>query len=164
MRSFGETLKAQRRKLKLTQKQIADTVGVSDAYICTLESDRKSPPPYRTVAAIADALELDAERLWEIAVKYREKQAMEKSRRKTIARRRNDGTNNDRLQRDNTTVIPDSQINAFFDLPEIRMTTFGLFHKQPQEMTMEEKRAVYQAINRAKEAVSGGTDESTGSL
>ena len=154
MRSFGETLRAQRRKLGLTQKQVADAVGVSDAYICSLESDKRSPPPYYTVAAIADALQLDVERLWKVAVKYREKQAVEKSRCKVMTQRRNRGANDDLLQ-GSVITASDSQINAFFDRPEIQMTTFGLFQKQPKEMTMEEKRLVYQAINSAREFILG---------
>jgi len=165
MRSFGKTIRAQRQKLKLTQRQVADAVEVTDAYICSLESDKKSPPPYHTVAAIADTLELDAERLWSIAVKHREEQAMEKSRRKTMARKRNsnDEGGNDRLQKENATVIPDSQINAFFDLPENQVPTFALVQKQPKDMTMEEKRAVYQAIDIARKAVSDEMDKSIGS-
>jgi transcriptional regulator with XRE-family HTH domain len=163
MRSFGKTIRAQRQKLKLTQRQVAEAVDVSDAYICSLESDKKSPPPYHTVAAIADTLELDAERLWSIAVIHREEQAMAKSRRKTMSRKRNSEGGNDRLQKENATVIPDNQINAFFDLPENQVPTFALVQKQPKDMTMEEKRAVYQAINIARKAVSDEMDKSTGS-
>ena len=159
MRSFGKTIKTQRQKLKLTQRQVADSIEVSDAYICILESDKKSPPPYHTVTRIADALELDPENLWSVAVKHREEQAMEKSRRKTMTRKRNSNDKN-RLKRDNATAIPDSQINAFFDLPQNQMPTFALAHKQPKDMTMKEKRAVYQAINIARKAVTDGTGES----
>ena len=149
MRSFGEALKAQRRKLGITQKQVADSVGVSGAYICNLESGKRPPPPYHTVAAIADTLQLDVEKLWNIAVKQREKQAIERSRRKVVARREDENL----FRKSNKTVVPDTQIDAFFDRPEIQMTTFGLFHKRPEEMTMEEKRAVYRAINSAREVV-----------
>jgi transcriptional regulator with XRE-family HTH domain len=158
MRSFGGILRTQRRKLKLTQRQIADSVGVSDAYICSLESDKKSPPPYYTVAAIADALQLDAEQLWKVAVRYREKQAVERSRHKAMTSKRNRGTGDDFLQRG---TVSDSQIDTFFDRPEIQMTTFGLFQKQPKEMTMEEKRVVYRAINGARDFISKRTDEPT---
>jgi hypothetical protein len=41
------------------------------------------------------------------------------------------------------------------------MTTFGLFQKQPKEMTMEEKRVVYRAINGARDFISKRTDEPT---
>lgn len=163
MRSFGETLKTQRQRLRLTQKQVADSVGVSDAYICGLESDKKSPPPYYTVAAIANALQFDVERLWKVAVKCREKRAVEKSRRKSVTRRRNRESGEDFLRQDNVITVPDSQINAFFDRPEVQMTTFGLFRKQPKEMTMDEKRVVYQAISSAREFVLKPKEGPTGS-
>jgi len=152
MRSFGEILRAQRQKLGLTQRQLADSVGVTDAYVCSLESEKKSPPPYHTVAAFANALQLDAEQLWKVAVKYRERQAVERSRRKAVARRRNSRISNDSLQQG---TVSESQIDDFFNRPEIQMTTFGLFQKQPKEMTMAEKRVVYQAINEVQEFIIG---------
>ena len=165
MRSFGEVLKAQRRKLGLTQKQVADSSKVSDAYICSLESDKRDPPPYHTVVAIADALQLNVEQLWKVAVKHREKQAVKKSRRKTTPQRGNgiNGKDDDQLRRDNVITVPDNQINAFFDRPEIQMTTFGLFQKQPKDMTMEEKRIIYRAISEARELISRRADEPTDS-
>ena len=151
MRSFGEILRSQRQKLKLTQKQVAVAAKVSDAYICSLESDRRSPPPYHTVVAIANALKYDVERLWRVAGKAREKEAVAKSQRKIMPQKSND----DGLQED----IPDNQINAFFKPRDISMTVFGLFEKLPTEMTMEEKRVVYQAINSAQKFVLERTDE-----
>lgn len=155
MKTFGEIIKAQRQKLGLTQKQLANAIGMSDAYICSLESDKKSPPPYYTVSAIADVLKMDAEQLWKIAMKHRERQAIERARRRVTTRRRimekliNDATLND----DNALSITDNQINDFFTRPEIRMSALGLFRKQPEDMTIEEKRYVYQAINKAIEFV-----------
>ena len=151
MRSFGEILRSQRQKLKLTQKQIAVAADVSDAYICSLESDKRTPPPYHTVVAIANALKYDVERLWRVAAKARENQAVAKSQRRIMPQKSDDYG----LQED----IPDSQINAFFKPRDIRMTVFGLFEKLPTEMTMEEKRVVYQAINSAQKFVLERTDE-----
>ena len=164
MRSFGKMLKEQRRKLGLTQKQVADLVRVSDAYICGLEGDKKSPPPYHTVAAIADALQLDPEQLWKVAVKHREKQAVERSKRKISIRRGNDGreANNGFLGQNTAITVPDSQIDAFFKRPGIQMAVLGLFQKQVKEMTTEEKRVIYQAINSAGKFMLGRTDGTTG--
>jgi transcriptional regulator with XRE-family HTH domain len=156
MRSFGQILKARRQKLGLTQKQVADAVQVSDAYICSLETDKRVPPPYYTVAAIAEALQLDAEQLWKVAVKYREKYALERSRHKARSRKAND----DLLHQE---TVTESQIDDFFARPEVQMTTFGLFQKQPKEMTTEEKRVVYLAINKAKDFMSKQADKPTGS-
>jgi len=146
MRSFGEILKTRRQKLGLTQNQVAKAANVSDAYICGLESQKRVPPPYDTVVAIANALQLDADRLWTLAASHRKKRAMEKSQRKTTPRRRNGETDDSLSPKE---VAPDSQINAFFDRPEIKMAVLGLFQRQPKDMDMEEKRLVFEAINEA---------------
>lgn len=151
MRSFGEILKSQRQKLKLTQKQVAVAAKVSDAYICSLESDRRSPPPYHTVVAIANALKYDVERLWRAAAKAREKEAVAKSQRKTMPRKIDD----DDLPED----VPESQLDAFFEIGVVQMAVFGLLKKQPADLTPEEKRFVYQAINSAQKFVLERTDE-----
>lgn len=155
MKTFGEILKAQRQKLGLTQKQLANAIGMSDAYICSLESDKKSPPPYYTVSAIADVLNMNPEQLWKVAVKHRERQAIERVRRKVTSRRRvmEKLTNDDILNNNDTSSINDRQVNDFFTRPEIRISAFGLFGKQPEDMTMEEKRYVYHAINKVIEFV-----------
>ncbi len=155
MRTFGEILKAQRQKLGLTQKQLANAIGMSDAYICSLESDKKSPPPYYTVSAIANVLKMDPEQLWKVAVKHREKQALERVRRRVTQKRRIEEKlmNNALLDNDAGSSITDNQINDFFARPEIKMSTLGLFRKQLEDMTMEEKRYVYQAINKVIEFV-----------
>ena len=160
MRSFGEILKTQRQKLGITQKQVAESVGLSGAYICSLENGKRTPPPYHTVAAIADVLQLDVERLWNIAAKHREKWATEKSRRKTKARRGDQGADGDSLR--SGEAVPEAQINSFFERPEVQMTTFGLFRKRPEEMTIEEKQVVYRAINRVGEFMkrTGGSGNS----
>ena len=162
MRSFGEILKTQRQKLGITQKRVAESVGLSGAYICSLENGKRTPPPYHTVAAIADVLQLDVERLWNIAVKHREKWAMEKSRRKTKVRRGNQGADGDSLRSGDGMAVPEAQINSFFERPEVQMTTFGLFRKRPEEMTIEEKQAVYRAISSAGEFIkrTGGSENS----
>lgn len=155
MRSFGEIVKSQRRKLGLTQKQIAEFAGVSDAYICSLESEKKVPPPFGTVAVIADILQLDVDWLWKVAARHREKQAVEKSRRKTMSRRGSDEAGDSPPQQK---AVSDVQINAFFTRPEIQMATFGLFKKQPDAMSMEEKRIVFQAISMAQDFILERTD------
>jgi transcriptional regulator with XRE-family HTH domain len=158
MRSFGSILKTQRESLRLTQKQVASSVGVSDAYICSLESDKKIPPPYRTVLAIADAIQIDADQLWKIAVKNREKYALERSRIKTTSRKKNSvkTTNGDNPSTvDDIPETPDSEINAFFGLSNIEIIVYGLFKKLPKDMTKEEKRFVYHALNSAQKFVSG---------
>ena len=151
MRSFGEIIRSQRQKLKLTQKKVAEEAEVSDAYICSLESDKKTPPPYYTVVKIANALELDAEKLWKVAVKSREKLAVAKiQRKKVIPRKEGDQSWEN---------IPESQIDAFFKIGENQVTVFSLLKKQPADLTMEEKRFVYQALNTAQKFVLDQADE-----
>ena len=148
MRSFGEILRSQRQKLKLTQKQVADTAKVSDAYICSLESDKRPPPPYYTVEKIADALDLDADQLWKVAVRSRAKYAVEKSKRKEILRKGK---------------VPDSHLDVFFEREGVRMMVFGLFKKPPEQLSIEEKRAVYHAINGVQRFMSQQADEAANS-
>jgi transcriptional regulator with XRE-family HTH domain len=151
MRSFGEAIKERRSKLGLTQKQVAESIGVSDAYICSLESGKRCPPPYRTVAAIAEALKSNVDRLWELAVKDRKKQALAKSQRKVMTQRgKNEAGDEPQIRKE----VPDSQINAFFERPEVQMATFGLFQKQPSIMSIEEKRIVFYAVSEAQESIS----------
>lgn len=158
MRSFGEIIKSQRQKIRLTQKQVADSIGVSDAYICSLESEKRMPPPFSTVAAIADILMLDVDWLWKVAAKQREEMAVEKSRRKTESRRRiakiDDGSDQEQEEE-----VSDDQINAFFERPEIKMATFGMFQKQPEAMSIEEKRIVFQAISKAQDFIMEQSDQ-----
>jgi transcriptional regulator with XRE-family HTH domain len=151
MKSFGEAIKEKRIKLGLTQKQVAESVGVTDAYICSLESGKRCPPPYRTVATLAEAIGLNVDRLWELAVKDRKKQALEKSQRKLMTQReQNEDVDEPQIRKE----VPDSQINEFFERPEVQMATFGLFQKQPGSMSMEEKRIVFYAVSEARESIS----------
>jgi transcriptional regulator with XRE-family HTH domain len=79
-RSFGQYLKETREKLGLTQREVAEKIQATDAYISALENGKKSPPPHATVWALAHVLELDPEELWEVALKERERRAIEKAR------------------------------------------------------------------------------------
>ena len=42
--SFGEFIMAKRKALGITQKQIADSLGITAVYICDIEKDRRYPP------------------------------------------------------------------------------------------------------------------------
>ncbi|MBM3211872.1 helix-turn-helix transcriptional regulator [Candidatus Poribacteria bacterium] len=155
MRTFGTIIKTQRKNLGLTLKQVSASIGVSDAYICNLEKDKKVPPPYHTVVAIADVLRIDSELLWKIAVKSREKNAIDKSHNKNLIRKKGHNKVESNDIENDIPEVPDNEINAFFKLGEVQMTMFGLFRKQPDDMTMEEKRIVYNALTKTRKFLSG---------
>lgn len=54
--TFGQYLREQRRKAKISQRELARQVSVDFSYISKLENDRLPPPSARTVIAIADVL------------------------------------------------------------------------------------------------------------
>lgn len=39
--TFGENLKAIRKRMKLTQQEMADKMGISQSYLCDMENSRK---------------------------------------------------------------------------------------------------------------------------
>lgn len=54
--TFGEKLRALRRAAKITQRELAERVGVDFSYISKLENDRLPPPAAETVIRICEAL------------------------------------------------------------------------------------------------------------
>jgi transcriptional regulator with XRE-family HTH domain len=71
-KKFAEIIRSAREKKEFTQAQVAEGTHVTSAYISELENNRKTPPPYRTVALLAKTLELDADGLWNVAQVERE--------------------------------------------------------------------------------------------
>jgi len=55
--SFGDYLQRKRSAL-MVQRELADRIGVSVAYISDVENGRRDPPPYDKLLLIADALSL----------------------------------------------------------------------------------------------------------
>lgn len=76
MTTFGQQLRRLRRQQRLTQMELAKTVGVSNTYISALESGRKPAPPHEVVIALASSLQVDADVLWGPAFKEREERLM----------------------------------------------------------------------------------------
>lgn len=62
-RSFGKKLKDLRLKAKLTQEQLAEKAGLEYKYIQMLEGKTPPSPTLRTLAKIAQALEIPMQRL-----------------------------------------------------------------------------------------------------
>jgi len=67
MRTFGDELKKLRKRRKTTQKQLAEKLGVSIAYIHQLETGKTAPPKIERCREIAAALEIDFNEIWEPA-------------------------------------------------------------------------------------------------
>lgn len=54
--TFGRTLRDLRRASGLSQRRLAERVGVDFSYISKLENDRLPPPASETISKIAEAL------------------------------------------------------------------------------------------------------------
>ena len=88
-KKFSEIIRARRKELGLTQREVAQRIGATAAYISILESNRELPPPRPTVEALAAALELDPEELWAAALAERKERFLLKAHgRSTLARPR----------------------------------------------------------------------------
>ncbi len=63
MSTFGHILKEKRRAAGLSQRQLAERVGVDFSYISKLENDRLQPPAADTVVRIAECVNCPTEEL-----------------------------------------------------------------------------------------------------
>ena len=61
--SFGNKLKSERRSKGISQRGLAEKIGVDFSYISKVENDRLAPPSAETIEKIADALEISKEEL-----------------------------------------------------------------------------------------------------
>lgn len=59
--TFGQTLKEIRRAKDVSQRELAEKVGVDFSYISKLENDRMPPPAAETIVKLAEALDVPAE-------------------------------------------------------------------------------------------------------
>ncbi|MBL8095480.1 MAG: helix-turn-helix domain-containing protein, partial [Anaerolineales bacterium] len=57
--SFGELLKHLRRRARLTQRELAQRVGYTEAHVCRLEKNERLPDVTTVAARIVPALDLD---------------------------------------------------------------------------------------------------------
>jgi len=72
MQRFGEYLRTLRKDAGKTQAELAEAIGVSNAYVSAIEKGKKPAPPRTLVGALADVLGVDGDILWGIAGKERE--------------------------------------------------------------------------------------------
>lgn len=62
-RTFGQNLRELRRSKGVSQRDLADRVGVDFSYISKLENDRLPPPAGDTIVKICEVLEVPADEL-----------------------------------------------------------------------------------------------------
>ena len=67
--SFGHTVREARKRRGLSQKQLADLVGIDFTYLSKIENDRMAPPSEKAIRAMAEALDTDADELIRLAGK-----------------------------------------------------------------------------------------------
>jgi transcriptional regulator with XRE-family HTH domain len=63
MESFGHKLRETRRLRGISQRELADKVGVDFSYISKLENDRLPPPAADTIVKICEVLDVPSDEL-----------------------------------------------------------------------------------------------------
>jgi len=71
MANFGEYLKRQRKKMNLTQEDLARALSVSTPYIHQLETGKIDAPNFERCTQLSSALKISVEELWEPARRER---------------------------------------------------------------------------------------------
>ena len=56
---LGAVIAAKRKQMGLSQRQLAEQIGLNNATICKLEKDPSLTPDIRTIRLLAEALQLD---------------------------------------------------------------------------------------------------------
>lgn len=67
--SFGRRIQELRRVRSLTQRQVAEKLGIDFTYLSKLENNRGEPPSEETIRALADLYGSDADELLALAGK-----------------------------------------------------------------------------------------------
>lgn len=86
---IGKSIKARRKELRLTQKQVAQKAGTSQGYVADIEKGKIDNLSVNKIGEIAEALNMNLARLFTIAenkdfmVSKREKEMIEMYRRLT---------------------------------------------------------------------------------
>ena len=63
MTSFGEALRERRRAAGISQRELAERIGMDFSYISKVENGRLQPPAADTIVAMCRALNINAEEL-----------------------------------------------------------------------------------------------------
>jgi PAS domain S-box-containing protein len=67
--TFGQRLREIRKAKGMTQRQLANKVDISFTYLSKIETEAMQPPRGKTIMALADALDTDADELFGLAKK-----------------------------------------------------------------------------------------------
>ncbi len=67
--TFARRLRDLRRQKNVSQRTLAEQVGIDVTYLSKLENDRMAPPSIETIAALATALDADVDELSVLAGK-----------------------------------------------------------------------------------------------
>ena len=67
--TFGQRLREIRRAKNISQRELADRVGVDFTYLSKIENDRMPAPSGKTIAALARELDVDPDELSVLAGK-----------------------------------------------------------------------------------------------
>ena len=67
--TFGRAVKEARRASGLSQRGLAERVGIDFTYLSKIENKRMDPPSEKVIVALADALATDADELIRLAGK-----------------------------------------------------------------------------------------------
>jgi transcriptional regulator with XRE-family HTH domain len=65
--SFGETIKKLRRERDLTQREVAEKIGIDVTYLSKLENGRGEMPSEKLIRELASVLDADVEELLALA-------------------------------------------------------------------------------------------------
>jgi transcriptional regulator with XRE-family HTH domain len=63
MSEFGKILKALRNEKKISQRKLAETVGIDFTYVSKIESGTMDPPSEGTIIKLAKALDEDPDKM-----------------------------------------------------------------------------------------------------
>lgn len=64
MKTFGEIIKEARKHKKITQRELADKIGVDFTYISKIETGALDPPSELVINKISNILEIDNSKLF----------------------------------------------------------------------------------------------------
>lgn len=114
--NFGETIKELRKQREMTQRQLADELGVNFTYISKIESGKlEVPPSEQLIRKLAKILKADAEHLLDLAGKLDFKQlqqvAMDRPEVSAILRRIQSGKLTDQQLKDMNALLKDQDEN-----------------------------------------------------
>ena len=67
--TFGQRLRELRKAKEITQRELADRVGISFTYLSKIEHSAMPPPRGKTIMALAHALDADSDELFGLSKK-----------------------------------------------------------------------------------------------